>query len=279
MKIGFDKLKKYNKIILIVFCFILSLGLVISAFVIENDYIKIALGSAALIVLIFLFLMLVWYLMYQEKFNGKNKYQEVDENKEIDLIVEYPKVYEDYFLRYVYIEGLTLAENLDKIELGEQDFIYVDDVDNKYDNEALALYYKQYKLGYFYINGKFRGLYRKYRDDKQYKIITRVCHLDLVNNKIKVKIAFYKSLESENIKTFKVSIDNNDYEYLKVGYWLDVRQVENAIGQKEYEILDIYGKQLSVLPIKELDELNGKLYAKIIDINEKIDLVIFILEN
>ena len=139
MKIAFDKLKNKVKIFIILVFTIVSLGLIITAYCIENDYIKIVLGSFALILLVFLFLFLVWYFMYLEKFNNKNKYNDIDEKQDKDLIVEYPKVLENHYLRYVYVEGLTLAENLDKLSLGEEDFIYIDDVDNKYDNEALAL--------------------------------------------------------------------------------------------------------------------------------------------
>ena len=78
--------------------------------------------------------------MYKEKFSNKEKYKNIDKNQHIDIIIEYPKVIDEHYLRYVYIEGLTLAENLDKLSLSEDDFIYVDDVDNKYDNEALALF-------------------------------------------------------------------------------------------------------------------------------------------
>ena len=275
MKIAFDKLKNKAKIFIILIFTIVSLGLIITAYCIENDYIKIVLGSFALILLVFLFLFLVWYFMYLEKLNNKNKYNDIDEKQDKDLIVEYPKVLENHYLRYVYVEGLTLAENLDKLSLGEEDFIYIDDVDNKYDNEALALFYKKYKIGYFYKNGKFRKLLRKYKNDEEFKIITKVCHLDLKNNKIKLKIAFYKSLESEKFDTVNVDILNNNYDYLKVGYWLNVEQVINVIGKKEYHINDIYGKKLAVIENKELDQYSGQFYAKILNINENLELIVY----
>lgn len=274
MKVAFDRLKNKVKVFLMVLLTLVSTILVVISFFIDNDYIKILLGTAALIILIFLFLMLVWYFSYQEKFKSKDKYNNVDTSKSKDLIVEYFKVFDNHYLRYVYVEGLTLAENLDKVELGEENLVYVDDVDNKYDNEALALFYKDYKLGYFFKNGKFRELYRKYKDDKDFKIITKICHLDLENNKIKVKIAFYKSLDSEDFETVNVSINNN-YDYLKVGYWLSVNQIINDIGNKEYKIEDIYGKKLDIIEINSFDQYSNNFYAKIINIGKTIDLKIY----
>ena len=49
MKIAFDKLKNKAKIFIILIFTIVSLGLIITAYCIENDYIKIVLGSFALI--------------------------------------------------------------------------------------------------------------------------------------------------------------------------------------------------------------------------------------
>ena len=60
MKIAFDKLKNKAKIFIILIFTIVSLGLIITAYCIENDYIKIVLGSFALILLVFLFLFLVF---------------------------------------------------------------------------------------------------------------------------------------------------------------------------------------------------------------------------
>lgn len=279
MKNTFDRLKNKYKILLICIFFFISLTLVISAFCIENNYIKILLGTISLLILCILFLMLIWFLMYKEKFNSKNKYENIDLSKQKDIIVEYSKVLENHYLKYVFVENLTLAENLDKINLGEENFIYVDEVDNKYDNEALALFYKDYKIGYFYKNGKFRDLYRKYRNDEDFLIITKVCHLDLTNNRIKLKIAFYKTLDSEKFITVNVSINNNNYDYLKVGYWLNVTKSVNAIGKKEYQIEDIYGKKLDVVEIQALDQYNNNFYGKILKIDNKIDLIIYYINK
>lgn len=277
MKVAFDKLKNKYKVLLIVILFLISLGLVVTSFILKNDLLRIGLASIALITLVFLFLMLIWYYMYKEKFKNNNYYENIDENKPIDLIVEYPKVLDEHFLRYVYVEGLTLATNLDKLTLGEQELTYVDDVDNKYDNEALALFYRQYKIGYFYKNGQFRELFRKLRNDKEYKVITKVCHLDLLNNKIKLKIGFYKTLESEKFDVIDASINNSNYDYLKVGYWLNVTKTINAIGKNVYVVNDIYGKELDVINNDKLDEYNASFYAKIVDINEKIGLKIYVI--
>lgn len=279
MKVAFDKLKNKFKILLIVILFLVSLGLVITSFILDNNLLRIVFASSALFTLVFLFFMLIWYYMYKDKFKNKNKYDNVDENTPIDLIVEYPKVLEEHFLRYVYIEGLTLVENLDKLSLGEQNFSYVDDKDNKYDNEALALYYNEYKIGYFFKNGKFRELFRKCNKDPNFKIITKVCHLDLTNNKIKLKIAFYKSLISENFNSVNVSIKNENHDYLKVGYWLNVNKVIDVIGKKNYIINDIYGKELAVIKCETLDQYDSSMYAKIINIKDNIELKIYIIEK
>ena len=274
MKIAFDKLKNKVKKILIFIHFVLALSLLVFAYLIENVYIKLSLGIGCLLVLVVLFFMLVWYVMYIEKFNGKNKYLNVDEDKVTELIVEYSKVMDDHYLKSVFVENLTLAENLDKLSLGEDNLHYIDDVDNKYDKEALALFYKEFKIGYFYKNGKFRETLRTYINNKDYKVITTVCGLDLLNNKVRVKVAFYKSIESSYIEYLDVNVDAN-VDYIKQGYWLNVTKFVNIVNKTQFRIDDIYGKEITVIDLTQLNDYEGELFAKVLSNNNGLNLRIY----
>ena len=95
--------------------------------------------------------------------------------------------------------------------------------------------------------------------------------MDLLNNKIKLKIGFYKTLESEKFDVIDASINNSNYDYLKVGYWLNVTKTINAIGKNVYVVNDIYGKELDIINNDKLDEYNASFYAKIVDIKDYLN--------
>ena len=196
--------------------------------------------------------------------------------KKIEADVVFPKIDGGYFLRWHYRESIALPQNLDKIRLNDCDIKLVPEPDNQYDQNAVALYKGEYKLGYLY-KGRTQEMVGSYIDRKDYQIKTVVCLLDPENSKLAVRIAFYRDLDAVQLETLtapltritKKSEDWGSSRYenvsmLYVGDCVDI--VENDDGG--YTVYDEYGNELGELSASTSEKIEAFdiIYAKIANI-------------
>lgn len=214
---------------------------------------------------------------------------------EINVDATFPKIYDKYVLRWQYKENIALVQNLDKIEIDDRHFEYcgniklVPEPNNEYDNNAVALYKGEHKLGYFY-KGQTQKMILDYLDRKNYLIKTFVCFLDKENSKLAIAIAFYQKLDSIQLDTLTVSLTKiyksedfgtSRYEnvsLMNIGDCVEIS--DNYDGN--YTVCDEYGNELGELNAKKVEDIfNDIIYAKIEDIelteseNYKVKISIF----
>ena len=169
-------------------------------------------------------------------------------------------------------------QNLDKLELNDSDIDLVPEPDNQSDPNAIALYKGEYRLGYFY-KGQTQEMVLSYLNHENWEIATAVCLLDLDNNKLAVKIGFYRKLDSMKLETLTTSLTkitkkvdilgSSRYENVS---WCNVDDLvelsENDDGG--YTVLDEIGNELGELGVNISEKLEDFkiMYAKIANIEE-----------
>lgn len=198
--------------------------------------------------------------------------------KKIEADVYFPKIDGGYLRRWEYKENIALSQNLDKLQLNDCDITLVPEPDNQYDANAVALYKGGYKLGYLY-KGKTQEMVLSYLNHKNYRIKTVVYLLDNDNNKLAVKIGFYRSLDSLRLDELTVPLTkitkkaedcgNSRYENVSMAYIGDYVEItENDDGG--YTVCDEYGNELGELSASATNKIESLdiIYAKIASIEE-----------
>lgn len=194
--------------------------------------------------------------------------------KNIESDVTFLKIEDGYYLRWQYKENIAIAQNLDKVQLKDCDIDLVPEPDNQYDSNAVALYKGEHKLGYLY-KGQTQEMVLSYLDHKNYRIKTVVCLLDQENNKLAVRIAFYRDIDSVQLDTLTFSLTkiskkadfvSSRYENvstMNVGDYVEI--FDNYNGS--YTVCDECGNELGELNAKKIEDIfDDIIYAKIADI-------------
>lgn len=198
------------------------------------------------------------------------------EKPKISVDVDFPKLDNDFVLRWHYKKDIALAQNLDKVELNDSDIDLVPEPDNQYDPNAVALYKGEFKLGYLY-KGQTQEMVLSYFNRDDYLIKTVISLLDRENNKLAVRIAFYRKLDAFQLDTLTVPLTRitkraedwgtSRYDNVALAYVDDCVEItENDDGR--YTVCDEYGNELGELSSSEKMEevFGGIIYAKIADI-------------
>lgn len=205
-------------------------------------------------------------------------HQEAKPVKKIEADIAFPKIVDGYFLRWHYKEDIALPQNIDKVALNDSDIELVPEPDNQYDTNAVALYKGGYKLGYFF-KGQTREMILSYLDHKNYLIKTVVCLLDQESNKLAVRIAFYRDLESVQLDALTVPLVKitkrvgdlgrsryENFDFKEVGDIVEIS--DNYDGT--YTVCDEYGYELGELHAnisEKMEEIfDSIIYAKIASI-------------
>lgn len=198
--------------------------------------------------------------------------------KKIEIDGDFPKIHRDYLRLYQYKENICLAQNLDKLELNDSDLDLVPEPDNQYDENAVALYKGEYKLGYFY-KGQTQEMILSYLGHKDFEITTAVCLLDPENNRLAVKIAFYRKLDSLRLDTLTTSLTKITKKTDVLGSsrhenvsWRSVGDLVELTKNDDdgYTVCDELGNELGELPVSIIEKLEDFkiMYAKIANIEE-----------
>lgn len=167
-------------------------------------------------------------------------------------------------LKYEYENDLcvidTNAEQLGA-ELGGL-ITFKQEFENSNDNEAVAIWQSERKLGYIY-RGQSQEIANRWLKNGDL-ILGFISAIDIPNNKVKYKIGFYKPLEQMEKGTFKLTgirqkdalgdLRQDNLEYCSVGDAVSV-EIDN---ESEKYIVWSGGGEIGVLPKKAEDFLGSK---------------------
>lgn len=295
MKDWFDKLKDKHKILLIIVSF-LSVYLFVGLSQLTEFFLLFCVAS-----LFFTCIFTVYFVMYKISSRKKKTsyYQNLTtpqsvssdtspqteqpvKKPEINTTVRFDIIDDDYVLRWHYKENIALVQNLDKVEFKgsrtDDDIRLVPEPDNQYDENAVALYKGEYKLGYFY-KGRTQNMILSYLNCEDYLIKTVVCFLDRENNKLAVRIAFYRKLDAFQLSTLTVPLtkitqkaeafESSRYDNVSE---MDIDDCVEITGNDygRYTICNEYGYELGELSAstsEKVEEIfSDIIYAKIADI-------------
>lgn len=187
----------------------------------------------------------------------------------------FPGVADDYGLKYQYENELclinTTAAELNA-KLGEE-IIFKQEPENEHDNQAVAVFQDNRRLGYIY-KGQTQEMANRWLENGT-PLLGFVSLVDTEQNKIKYKIGFYKPLAEMQKETFKLtglrqkdSIGELREDNIRIFSVGDDVTAEFDAAEEKY-IVWCGGCEIGTLP-KKAEEFAGRK-EKIIGVLTKVD--------
>lgn len=168
--------------------------------------------------------------------------------------------------KYCYTEKLCFCENIDSIKILSR-ISFKQESDNQYDNETIAAYFEDKKIGLLY-KGNCRDILNKCFKTDNDNVIAFVKKIDLIQNAISLLIGFYEIINSTDIIETTLTKTN------KIDSFTDEKRQEQVELLTEKDIVSLEEDYESdCLIVKsdtgyELGELSAAVSKKVM---EKVD--------
>lgn len=212
---------------------------------------------------------------YTYEIEKKDNRETENEKKVLETDFELPRIiFNDKIelkRKYHYTEKLCFCENINSIKILSR-ISFKQETNNQYDNETVAAYFEDKKIGLLY-KGNCRDILNKcFRTDND-NVIAFVKKIDLIQNTITLLIGFYNIIETDDIIEATLTKTN------KIDFLTDEKRQEQVdlLSEKDVLLLEENSESDSLVVKSdagyELGEISTSISKKIMENVDNINNV------